>query len=392
MTLEAWSTVIGQPDAVRRLSQFVGSPVHAYLFVGPRGSGKRTAAAVFAGELLAAVDGDRAGLHRRRAAREEHPDVLILKPISNQLRAEEAERVIVEASRSPVETSRKVLVIDRFHTATPEAAGALLKTVEEPVASTIFIVLVEEVLPEHATIASRCTRVDFHAVADEVVAAALEAEGLLAGPSAKAVAAAAVGNLDRARVLATDDRVVDRHEAWWSIPEKLDGTGAVVAVLTEKVRGLITEALEPLAVRHRAELAQLDQPEEHRGTVGSGRSHVEVRHRRERRQFRTDELRFGLATLVSRYRAELDSATFDSGVLRAIDRVRRTYQSLTRNPNEALALQSLLLDLPGLAPTDPPAATGETGGSAGSEPVPSLSASPSRPRSPNSSAGRATLS
>ena len=50
--VDPWAAVIGQPEAVARLSAAVPSPVHAYLLVGPRGSGKSTAAAVFAGELM----------------------------------------------------------------------------------------------------------------------------------------------------------------------------------------------------------------------------------------------------------------------------------------------------------------------------------------------------
>ena len=346
--LDPWSEVVGQPDAVRRLAAAVGSPVHAYLFVGPRGAGKRRAAAGFAAELLAAADPDRAESHRARAVREAHPDLVVVDPVGNQLRREEeAEQIVTEASRSPVETDRKVLIVDRFHTATPAAAAALLKTVEEPAGPAVFVLLAEEVPPEHATVASRCTRVDFATVSDEAVAAALGAEGL-APADAALVARAAAGNLDRARVLARDDRVAARHSAWRSLPERLDGTGAAVAVMVEEVRALLAEALEPLTARQRAELDELDRREEMLGVRGSGRARTEARHRREARQFRTEELRFGLATLADRYRPRAGAA--DPARLRAVDRLRRTYQDLIRNPNEALALQSLLLDLPPLPP------------------------------------------
>ncbi len=351
VTADPWSTVVGQPDAVRRLTEAAGSPVPAYLFVGPPGSGKRKAAAVFAAELLAAADPARAESHRARAVGEEHPDLAVIDPAGNQLRREEeAEWIVTEASRSPVETGRKVLVVDRFHTATPAAAAALLKTVEEPPGPSIFVLLAEEVPPEHATIASRCTRVDFAAVSDEAVAAALQAEGLAPADAAMAARAAA-GNLDRARILARDDRVAARHETWRSIPERLDGAGATVAVIVDEVRAMVAEALEPLTARHREELAELEQREELLGTRGSGRARMEARHRREARQFRTEELRFGLATLASRYRPRTGS--LDPARLRAVDRLRRTYRDLIRNPNEALAFQALLLDLPPLPPEAP---------------------------------------
>ena len=352
-----WSSVLGQPRAVASLESAVGSPVHAYLLVGPRGSGKRTAAAAFAGELILAADerasaeSERAERHRRLAAREEHPDIFVLSPAGNSLRREEeVSQLIVEASRTPVEGTRKVLVVDRFHTATPAAAAALLKPVEEPAASVVWVLLAEQVLPEHVTIASRCTRVDLGPVPDDDVAAVLVSEGLAGADRAPLVAAAAAGNLHRARVLAADERVAARREAWWGAPDRLDGTGAQVASLVTELRELIDEAGTALTERHRAEMADLDEREARFGTRGSGRRDIEAQHKREHRQFRTDEIRFGLATLTSRYREQMAAESHDPAsdrrAMRAIDRLRATAESLIRSPNEALALQALFLDLP----------------------------------------------
>ena len=362
---DPWSAVVGQPQAVAALTAEVSSPVHAYLLVGPRGSGKRAAAAAFAGELIVAAgersgsDPLRDGRHRRLAAREEHSDIFVVSPAGPSLRREEeVSQLIVEASRTPVEGSRKVLVVDRFHTATPAAAAALLKPVEEPAGSVVWVVLAEQVLPEHVTIASRCARIDFGPVPDDEIAAALVSEGLVAADRAAMVAAAAAGNLHRARVLATDERVAARREAWWNVPDGLDGTGAAVALLVAELRAMIDEAGGALTERHRAEIVALEEREERFGVRGSGRSAIEARHKREHRQFRTDEIRFGLATLGARYRSEIMSQPGDDpsanrramGAMRAIDRLRATLESLIRSPNEVLALQALLLDLPPTAP------------------------------------------
>ena len=349
--------MVGQPTAVSALGAAVEAPVHAYLLVGPGGTGRRAAAAAFAGELIVAAD-ERAGRdparaarHRRLAAREEHPDVFVMTPAGNSLRrGEEVSALIVEASRTPVEGTRKVLVVDRFHTATDAAAAALLKPVEEPPPSVVWILLAEQVLPEHVTIASRCCQVDLAPVPDDEIAAVLVAEGLAGSEQAALVAAAAAGNLHRARILAADERVAARREAWWSIPDRLDGTGAAVAELVAELRGLIDDAGETLAERHRIEMAALDEREKHFGARGSGRRDIEAQHKRELRQFRTDEIRFGLATLTTRYRAQITPAPGDAGAgrqaMRALDRLRSVAESLVRSPNEALALQALLLDLP----------------------------------------------
>ena len=357
-TSDPWSAVVGQPQAVAALTASVASPVHAYLLVGPPGSGKRAAAASFAGELIVAaderavVDPSRAARHRSLAARDEHPDMFVLSPAGNSLRREEeVSQLIVEASRTPVEGTRKVLVVDRFHTATPAAAAALLKPVEEPAASMVWVLLAEQVLPEHVTIASRCTQVDFGPVPDDQVAAVLAAEGLATGERAEFVAAAAAGNLHRARVLAADERVAARREAWWAVPDQLDGNGATVAQIVAGLRAMIDDAAATLTERHRAEVAALDEREEQFGVRGSGRRDIEARHRREHRQFRTDEIRFGLATIGARYRDQVASQpapAADRRGFKAIDRLRATAESLIRSPNEALALQALLLDLPPL--------------------------------------------
>jgi len=281
------------------------------------------------------------------AEREEHADVHVLDPVGNSLRRdEEAEPLIVQASRSPVEGNRKVLIVNRFHTATPAAAASLLKTIEEPPAKSIFVLLAEDVPPEHITIASRCTRVDFGSVSAAAIEVALMAEGLADVTQAAIVAAASNGSVERARVLATDEQLALRRDAWWSVPDRLDGTGAAVAAVVEEVRGLIEDAGKAKVRQHDAELEALEQREEALGTRGSGRRDMEARHRREQRQFRTEELRFGLSTLANRYRELILSDDTRLGPLEAVKHLRDASDALVRNPNEALLLQSLLLKLP----------------------------------------------
>lgn len=344
-TDDPWAPIIGQPVAVERLRAATHNPVHAYLFVGPHGVGKRAAAGVFAGELLAAAHPEGAARHRELAARFAHPDVREVSPTGSQFRVDESKELVAAAMRSPMEGSRKVVVAARFHDANAAAMPPLLKVAEEPPASTIFIFLADELRPEHVTVASRCTRIDFAPLAVDDLTAALVAEGV-AVDAAERAAAAAGGSIDRARVLATDERLMVRHDAWRSIPDRLDGTGAAVAVLVEEVRGLIDEAMTPLTRVHDAELEALAEREEQYGTRGSGRSDLEAHHKRVVRSFRNDELRFGLATLAGRYREQFAAGDPRTGPLDAVDRLRRTAEALERNPNEALLLQALLLDLP----------------------------------------------
>ncbi|MEZ5168133.1 MAG: hypothetical protein R2695_17220 [Acidimicrobiales bacterium] len=334
-------------------------PRPAYLFVGPPGCGKRAAAGVFGGEILAATDPAGAARHRRLAAGLIHPDIVVFAPSGNSLRLGRSDdpgeipAIIREASRSPTEGARKIVVVDQFQTAEAGASSALLKLVEEPPASTIFVLLATDVPAHQITIESRCTRVDFSAVPADAIASALVAEGLVDEARAAVVAAAANGDLARARVLVLDERLAARRDAWHGVPDRLDGTGAAVGALVEELRAMIDDAAAACDARHGEELAALDAREEQLGTRGSGRREMETRHRRELRQYRTDELRFGLATLARRYRDAVQGQTGPAS-FGAVDRIRAASEALIRNPNEALLLQALLVALPPLpvvAPT-----------------------------------------
>lgn len=351
MTPDPWAPLIGQDEAARRLRAAVSSPVHAYLFVGPPGVGKRLAAQIFAGELLAEADPAGAARHRRLALDSIHADVVVFAPAGNNLRLGsradpgEVPAIIGEASRSPTEATRKVVVVDEFQSADAPASSALLKLVEEPPQTTIFVLLAADVPPHQTTIESRCLRVDFPPVRAETIAETLLAEDLVDAEGAQVVAVAANGSIDRARLLVLDESLAARRDAWRSVPGRLDGSGAAAAELVEELRALIDYAAAVKTAQHQRELEELAEREEQTGTRGSGRRVLETRQRRELRQFRTEELRFGLATLASVYRETFVSEGRSEAALAAVDQLSRTNEALVRNPNEALLLLALLLRL-----------------------------------------------
>lgn len=342
MIVDPFDAVVGQDRAVEQLRAAVVSPVHAYLFVGPRGSGKRSAAARFAGELVGAEE-DRER-NRGLSEREEHPDLVVFEPEGNVFRAEEADAIVVEASRAATESGRKIILIDRFHDATPEAAAKLLKPIEEPPGSVIFVLLSEEVPPEHVTISSRSTRIDFPSVSPESITAALVARGV--EPSvADAAARGSGGDVGRAELLVSDEAFAHRRSLWWDAPSSLDRTGYTVTQIVDAIRSAVDDAQGPLDARHHAEGEVMDQTEEFMGSRGSGRRAMEARHKREARLHRTDEWRMGLATLAQRYSESLAAPDADLSVF---DVLRDASDALNRNPNEELWLTALLLRMPAL--------------------------------------------
>ncbi|MDO8209968.1 hypothetical protein [Conexibacter sp. CPCC 206217] len=176
-----------------------GRPSHAYLFHGPAGSGKRTAARGFAAALLADGAPDPDGV-RRRVEHGTHPDLTWVTPSGahEMLVGDVQEAVVEAAAMTPFEATRRVFVIERADTLIDQAANKMLKTLEEP-ARFVHIVLlsdrIAEVLP---TIRSRCQLVRF----DALTVAQLEARvGRHGVPPEQAAACARLALGDGARAL-----------------------------------------------------------------------------------------------------------------------------------------------------------------------------------------------
>jgi DNA polymerase-3 subunit delta' len=338
---------------VAQLRAAARSPVHAYLLVGPPGSGKRPAARAFAAALLCPEGGCGGCDVCRRVLAEVHPDLVVVEREGAYISVGQAREIQRLALRTPTERPRKVLVLEDFHLVR-EAGPTLLKIVEEPPASTVFVILAEHVPPELVTIASRCVRVEFSALRESDLVDALVAEGV-EGAVAARVAALAGGRLDRARLLASDPDVESRWAVWRGVPTRLDGSGASVArVAAELVQLLGSAAVAPLERRHAQERAALEERVERSGERGAGRRLLTERHRRELRRLRADELRFGLAVLAGVYRDALArpaAATRPAdgrSYVAALAAIQAAAEAIVRNPNEPLLLQALLLRLPPL--------------------------------------------
>lgn len=350
-TDDPWTSVVGQRRAVEQLRAAVQRPAHAYLFVGPPGSGRRVAARVFAGELFAHLDPEGARRHRSLAVGEQHPDLTVVErrgasiPVGDRENPEEgsARWVAQRAALSPVEAGYSVFVLLDFHLVR-DAAPVLLKTLEEPPAQTVFVVVADEVTPELVTIASRCVRVDFHAIPREVIVETLVADGAEPG-AAEAAAAGALGSMDRARLLVNDPRYSLRRDTWAAVPGRLDGTGATAATVAAELVAMLDDAQAPLDEWHRRELDELAARVEVTGERGSGRKEMDARHRREARRLRTDELRFGFTVLAEHYRERLVAGRDQAAAISAIDALLAAAESLERNPNETLMLQALMVRL-----------------------------------------------
>ena len=277
------------------------------------------------------------------ALRGDHPDLIKIEPTGNQYRDEDVQRLINEASRSPIEGSKKIIVANRFHTANPTAVGRLLKTLEEPPESTIIILISENIPESQITIASRCQNVQFQPISVEAMRQWLTDQGLNT-EKIELISSASRGDLSRANDLMNDTQVAFRYELWRSVPEKLGSEGYKVAIAVEEIQNAIDEAQETITNRHTQETDELIDHEKQMGTRGSGRKEMEAKQKREIRRFRTDELYFGLSIMTNIYKEEL-MGTPNVSSIQSIENIRKTMAALGRNPNEKLLLQSLFISL-----------------------------------------------
>jgi DNA polymerase III subunit delta' len=347
-----FSEVVGQESAVTALRKAAARPVHAYLFLGASGSGVRPAARAFGAALLCPFGGCGECNTCRRALAGSHPDLVVVERTGAALAVDDARRIALLAQRKPFEAARQVLVVTDVHLAV-RSAPALLKTLEEPPPATVFVLLCDVVPPELVTIASRCVEVRFPPVPPAVIAGWLVSRGV--DPDrARVVADGAGGEVDRARLLAEDDGYVERHELWRSVPGRLNGDGAVAAMLARDLLAAAETAVSPLREQHGEELGVLEAESESLGERSvPGRRDIVERHHREERRWRTEEIRSGLGVLARAYRDRLANAVAsgwadDTEVercQRATDAITAAALSLERNPNESLMLESLLLRL-----------------------------------------------
>lgn len=344
------------------LAAALASPGHAYIFRGPRGSGKAAAARAFAAELVAdgAPNPEDA---RRRALLDPspHPDLVWLRPPGAQHLVEDVrESVIRAASLSPAEGSRRVFVIEEAEDLRDESQNALLKTLEEPAPFAHLILICSEPEQLAETILSRCTPIEFGPLAPDAV---LESLGATEG--AAAAARLSGGDAELARLLTSAGGAALRAtaEAAARAPRSEAGAAEPWRELLEAA----SEAGEQAGAEEERRLLEEGETAARRGRKGKLTREAIEQVRRTERRARTQALDLGLALCCAWYRdlaaiaagAEdvvlntdrLDQLAEDAEGLdpararAALEWVLDTRRRLRVNVSEELALEALWLRL-----------------------------------------------
>jgi len=296
-----------------------GSPSHAYLFHGPPGTGKRTAAMALAAELLAEGEDD-PDAARARALHGTHPDLTWVKPTgAHVMRVSDVDGpVVAAAGRTPFESKRRVFVLERVDTMNDEVANRLLKTLEEPPSFVHLILLTDQLGRVLETVVSRCQLVRFDPLPADRIAEMLEADGI-EPRRALASGRLSLGNAARARYLASDEGMALRGEVERLV---LDALGAIH--MEEPWRGLLLRAEER---REAAEAAVEERKRERLEQEPRGRERTAMERefddtaKRDGRRARTEVLELGLELAAIAFRDLVAHAAGADAAVLGTDRI-----------------------------------------------------------------------
>jgi DNA polymerase-3 subunit delta' len=272
---DVFASLIGQGDAVTTLRRAAAAAAeivhsgqsspdmtHAWLFVGPAGSGRSVAARAFAAALQCS-DGTGCGMcadcHTVMAGT--HADVELVVPEGLFIRTDEARSLVRRAAQAPSGGRWHVVLIEDADRLQERAYNALLKAIEEPAERTVFLLCVPSTHPDDVaiTVRSRCRVVSLRSPAAAAVAEALTADGAIDAETALWAAHAAQGHIGRARRLARDGDAQRRRREVLAIPRLLTSLSACFTAAEQLVAAADAEALaslEGVAERETVELQQ----------------------------------------------------------------------------------------------------------------------------------------
>ncbi|QGV79353.1 DNA polymerase III subunit delta' [Streptomyces ficellus] len=354
---------------------------HAWLFTGPPGSGRTTAARAFAAALQC-VSPDRAlggepgcgfcdGCHTALVGT--HADVSTVAAVGTQILVDDMRDTVRKSFTSPANGRWQVILVEDAERLNEKSANAVLKAVEEPAPRTVWLLCapsIEDVLP---TIRSRCRHLTLRTPPVEAVADVLIRRDGIEPEVAHAAARATQGHIDHARRLATDERARARRATVLKLPLRVEDVGGCLKAAQELIDAASEDAKEV------AEGTDVKETEElkaalggapggrmPRGTAGAMKE-LEDKQKRRRTRTQRDSLDLALGELTSFYRdvlaLQLGSATALANVdvrdalertardstpertLRRIEAVLACREAMDRNVAPLLAVEAMTMAL-----------------------------------------------
>ncbi|WP_394431944.1 DNA polymerase III subunit delta' [Streptomyces sp. SGAir0957] len=371
--MAVWDDLVGQERVVAELGAAardadalvtaagVGAPppeaskmTHAWLFTGPPGAGRVTAARAFAAALQC-VSPDRAlggapgcgfcdGCHT--ALLGTHADVTTVAAVGTQILAEDMRDTVRKSYTSPATGRWQVILVEDAERLNEKSANAVLKAVEEPAPRTVWLLCapsVEDVLP---TIRSRCRLLTLSTPAVDAVADMLVRRDGIEPAVAASAARATQGHIDRARRLATDPRARERRAAVLKVPLRVEDVGGCLKAAQELVdaaaedsKQLAEEVDTKETEELKAALGAQSGGRMPRGTAGVMKD-LEDKQKRRRTRSQRDSLDLALTELTGVYRDVL-ALQLGSRVALANTEIQDTLERLARGTSPESTLRRI---------------------------------------------------
>lgn len=213
-----FADIVGHRQVIDRLQQTIAANrlPHTYLFAGPEGIGKCVTARALAAALLceqAGADGCGTCTHCVAAARETHPDLVVVRMTegAQEIKIDQARELQRRLRLKPIRATRKVAIVDDAHRLNLAAQHAMLKTFEEPPGATVLVLVASNVATLLPTVLSRCQRVNFFPLEDRAVEQLLVAQCEIPAAEARELALYGEGSVSQALLFRSE--VMDRARA-----------------------------------------------------------------------------------------------------------------------------------------------------------------------------------
>ena len=259
----------GAVDASRNSEVESQEMTHAWLFTGPPGSGRSSAAVAFAQALVCANNGCGTCNECRSAKSGSHPDIEIIRTEGLSIKIEEVRELLTRVAWAPSMGGWRVVVMEDADRLTESAANALLKAIEEPGNRTVWLLCaptLHDVLP---TVRSRCRHIQLHTPSDEAVATVLINRDGIPEQMAHFAARVSQGHIGRAKYLALNESVRSNRRTIMHLPLQLNSLAAAFKAAQTLVDLATTSANESSEVRDEKEVNAL-QEAYGKGATGRG--------------------------------------------------------------------------------------------------------------------------
>ena len=242
---------------------------HAWVFTGPPGSGRSSAAVAFAQALICSKQGCGACNECQSAATGGHPDVEVIRTEGLSIKVEEIRELLTRVAWAPSMGGWRVVVMEDADRLTESAANALLKAIEEPGTRTVWLLCaptLHDVLP---TIRSRCRHLQLRTPSIDAVTQVLINRDKIAPSMADFAARVSQGHIGRARYLATNESVRSNRKVIMQLPLQL-GSLAAAFQAAQTLIDLVTEEANTVSEsRDEKEIEKL-QEAYGKGAIGRG--------------------------------------------------------------------------------------------------------------------------